>query len=92
MTADSDVHSESFVSVADPHFGNWSASDPGWSEAGQRKALRRLKYWMSKGQKPKLDDVLRQIDETETASLRASNEDTSHSDISHCHIEPETGT
>jgi hypothetical protein len=64
-----DVYSGDFVSKLDPTFGNWAAPERGFGPAAQRRAIRRLKFWQSKSaKKPTVDDMIRAVDQTETAS------------------------
>jgi hypothetical protein len=64
-------------------FSNFSVEGGGFGDAAQRRALRRLKYFMSHTDKrPTLEDALRAINASEDSSLRAAEE--SHSN---CHIE-----
>ena len=79
MTSDNDVYSPTFESRLDPHFEGWSEGEAGWSEAGRKRAMRRYRFWQSKGKRPEIGEVLRQCNAVENASLRAS-EDRSHAD------------
>ena len=73
----------------DPFFRNFSVEGGGWTVAGQRRAIRRARFWQSKGAKPKVEEVIAQTNLRENAS---ADEDMSHSHISLCHTEGETGS
>jgi hypothetical protein len=68
----------------DPFFCNFTieGSNNSFSEKGHRRALNRLRWWMSKGEKPKLEDLLLQANAAENAATSATEEDMSR-DILH---------
>jgi hypothetical protein len=72
----------------EPFFQNFSVEGGGWSVASQRRAVRRARFWQSKGAKPKVEEVIAQMNLRENTS---ADEAMPYSHISRCHTEGETG-